>query len=154
MDSGEATDAQSDQIAGFEPPGCGGPGDDARRRQHGSGRREAAAEATPTPSPTPTAPPSGGGSASVVTAPTGTLEPSGEYLNVDVTVTCPVGWTLHGNLYVRQADPGGAGNFSVACMGTSQVGRARVVKGNRFTLGNATATAYVTIARGALRTSA
>ena len=102
----------------------------------------------PTASPAPTAPPSGGGSATVVIAPTGTLEPSGEYLNVDVTVTCPVGWTVQmSNLYVRQADPGGAGSFSVACTGTAQVGHARVVNGNRFTLGNGTATAYVTISR-------
>ena len=102
----------------------------------------------PTPSPAPTAPPSGGGSATVAIAPTGILEPSGEYLNVDVTVTCPIGWTVQmSNLYVRQADPGGAGSFSVACTGTPQVGRARVVNGNRFTLGNATATAYVTISR-------
>jgi len=102
---------------------------------------------SPSPSASPSAPPPSG-SATVVIAPSGTLEPSGEYLNVDVTATCPVGWTLQvGNLYVRQADPGGAGSFSVACTGTPQVGHARVVNGNRFTLGTATATAYVTIAR-------
>ena len=101
----------------------------------------------PTPSPTPTAT-SGSGSATVVIAPSGTLEPSGEYANVDVTATCPVGWTLKlGSLYIRQADPGGAGTFSVACSGTPQAARARVVNGNRFTLGNATATAYLTITR-------
>ena len=100
----------------------------------------------PTPGPTPTAPPSG--SASVVIAPSGTLEPSGVYANVDVTATCPVGWTVKmGSLYVRQLEPGGAGSFSVACTGTPQVARARVVNGNRFTLGDATATAYLTIER-------
>jgi hypothetical protein len=101
----------------------------------------------PPPSPTPTAS-LPADSASVQIAPTGTLEPSGVYLNVDVTVTCPVGWTVSmSNLYVRQAEPGGVGSFSVACTGTAQVGRARVVNGNRYTLGSATATAYVTIAR-------
>ena len=76
---------------------------------------------SPTPSPTPTAPPSGGGSATVVIAASGTLEPSGEYLNVDVTATCPVGWTSKlGSLNVRQVNPGGAGTFSVACTGTPQ----------------------------------
>ncbi len=100
---------------------------------------------TPTPTPGPTLP---AGSATVEIAPSGTLEPSGEYLNVDVTATCPVGWTWsRGSLYVRQADPGGAGSFSVACTGAPQVGHARVVNGNQFTLGNATATAYVTISR-------
>jgi hypothetical protein len=100
---------------------------------------------TPTPTPTATVP---AGSATVEIAPSGTLEPSGEYANVDVTATCPVGWTSKsGSLYVRQVNPGGAGTFSVACTGTPQVVRARVVNGNRFTLGNATATAYLTIVR-------
>jgi hypothetical protein len=67
---------------------------------------------------------------------------------VDVTVTCPVGWTwTRGSLYVRQVEPGGAGSFSASCTGTPQVARARVVNGNKWTLGNATATAFVTIAR-------
>src|SRR5688572_8709711 len=102
----------------------------------------------PTASPVPTAPPSGGGSATVVIAASGTLEPSGQYLNVDVTVTCPVGWTSKlGSLNVRQVNPGGSGTFTVACTGTPQVARARVVNGNRYTLGNATATAYLTIER-------
>lgn len=100
---------------------------------------------SPTPSPTPTTP---SGSATVVIAPSGTLEPSGEYTNVDVTATCPVGWTSKlGSLYVRQVNPGGVGTFSVACTGTPQVARARVVNGNRFTLGDATATAHLTIER-------
>ena len=99
------------------------------------------------PPPSASAPPPSG-SATVDIAPSGTLEPSGQYLNADVTVTCPVGWTVQmSNLYVRQADPGGAGSFSATCTGAAQVGHARVVNGNRFTLGNATATAYVTISR-------
>ena len=65
-----------------------------------------------------------------------------------MTVTCPTGWTLsRGSLYIRQADPGGAGTFTASCTGTPQVVHARVVNGNKWTLGNATATAYVTIAR-------
>jgi hypothetical protein len=106
----------------------------------------------PSPSPSPSAsapsPSSPSVSTSVEIAPSGTLEPSGEYANVDVTATCPVGWTSKsGSLYLRQVNPGGAATFSVACAGTPQVVRARVVNGNRFTLGNATATAYLTIER-------
>jgi hypothetical protein len=102
----------------------------------------------PTPSPAPTAPPSGGGSASVVIAPTGTLEPSGEYANVDVTATCPVGWTWSsGWLYVLHGNLGGSGSFGGSCTGTPQVAHARVVNGNRFTLGDWTATAYLNIVR-------
>jgi hypothetical protein len=94
----------------------------------------------PAPSPTPTI--------SIQIAATGTLEPSRQYANVDVTVTCPEGWTLsRGSLYVRQADPGGAGSFTASCTGTPQVARARVVNGNKWTLGDATATAFVTITR-------
>lgn len=101
----------------------------------------------PTPSPAPTAP-SSGGSATVVIAAAGGLEPSGEYANVDVTVTCPVGWTVKsGGLHLRQVNPGGVGSFSAACTGAAQVARARVVNGNRFTLGSATGTAYLTIER-------
>lgn len=105
----------------------------------------------PTPTPTPTAtstptPPSV--SVTVEIAPTGTLEPSRQYSTVDVTVTCPVGWTwVRGGLFVRQADPGGAGSFSASCTGSPQVVRVRVVNGNKWTLGNATAQAFVTIAR-------
>ena len=100
------------------------------------------------PSPAPTAPPSGGGSATVALPPSGTLEPSGEYANVDVTATCPVGWTVKfAGVTLRQGNPGGSGTFSVACTGTPQVARSRVVNGNRFTLGNATAIAHMTIER-------
>jgi hypothetical protein len=99
----------------------------------------------PSPSPTPSSP---AVSASVEIAASGTLEPNGVYANVDVTATCPVGWTWSsGSLYVLQNDRGGAGSFSVPCTGTPQVGQARVVNGNRFTLGNWTAKAYVTIVR-------
>jgi hypothetical protein len=105
----------------------------------------------PTPTPTATATPAPtlpAGSATVEIAPTGTLEPSRQYSNVDVTVTCPTGWTwVRGGLYVRQADPGGSGSFSASCNGSPQVVRVRVVNGNKWTLGNATAQAFVTIAR-------
>ena len=102
---------------------------------------------SPTPSPAPTTP-SGGVSASVVIAPTGTLEPSGEYANVDVTAMCPVGWTFSsGWLYVLHGSLGGSGSFSGSCTGFPQVGHSRVVNGNRFTLGDWTATAYLNITR-------
>ena len=42
---------------------------------------------------------------------------------------------------------GGGGTFSASCTGTAQVARSRAVNGNRFTLGNWNASAYVTIAR-------
>jgi hypothetical protein len=107
----------------------------------------------PTPTPTPTAtptptPPAPSTQATVEIAPSGTLEPSGEYANVDVTVTCPVGWTWsYGRLYVLRGDLGGAGTFSATCTGTAQTATARVVNGNRFQLGDWTATAYVGITR-------
>ena len=102
---------------------------------------------SPTPTPTPTAPPQSG-VATVQIAPTGTLEPSGEYANVDVTVTCPVGWTWkQGSLYVLRDSLGGAASFSASCTGAPQTVRARVVNGNRFQLGDWTATAYVDITR-------
>ena len=68
----------------------------------------AAVDAKRPPPPPPPPPPSGGGSATVVIAPSGTLEPSGEYLNVDVTVTCPVGWTSAAST-VRQRPPAAPG---------------------------------------------
>ena len=111
----------------------------------------------PTPTPTPTAtstptPPSV--SATVEIAPTGTLEPSRQYSNVAVTVTCPEGWTwTRGSLYVRQSDPGGSGSFTASCTGTPQVAHSRVVNGNKWVLGAATATAFVTIARSGRETT-
>ena len=100
----------------------------------------------PPPSPPP---PSGSPSISIAIAPAGTLEPSGEYANVDVTVTCPEGWTwVSGHFNLLHSDrAGGGGTFSASCTGTAQVARSRAVNGNRFTLGNWNASAYVTIAR-------
>ena len=68
---------------------------------------------------------------------------------MDVTVTCPVGWTwVSGHLNLLHSDrAGGGGTFSASCTGTAQVARSRAVNGNRFTLGNWNASAYVTIAR-------
>jgi hypothetical protein len=100
----------------------------------------------PPPPPPPTTAPSG--SVIIAIAASGILEPSRQYAVVDVTVTCPTGWTVtQGSLYIRQATPGGAGTFPATCTGAPQVVRARVVNGNKWTLGNATATAYVTISR-------
>ena len=105
---------------------------------------------TPTPTPTPTAtPPLPAPSVALEIAPTGTLEPSGEYANVDVTVTCPVGWSWSdGWLNLLRPDRiGGGGTFSLTCTGTAQVGRVRAVNGNRFLLGDWTASAHVVIKR-------
>ncbi len=68
---------------------------------------------------------------------------------MDVTVTCPVGWTwVSGHFNLLHSDrAGGGGTFSASCTGTAQVARSRAVNGNRFTLGNWNASAYVTIAR-------
>ncbi len=98
------------------------------------------------PPPPPTSAPSG--STTIAIAASGTLEPNRQYAVVDVTFTCPAGSTLvRGSLYIRQADPGGAGTFPGSCTGTSQLVHARVVNGNKWTLGNATATAYLTTKR-------
>jgi hypothetical protein len=99
------------------------------------------------PKPPPPPPPSSP-SITIAIAPSGTLEPSGDYANVDVTVTCPEGWTWSsGHLNLLQGDRGGGGTFTVPCTGTAQVGHSRVVNGNRFSLGNWNATAYVRIVR-------
>jgi hypothetical protein len=104
------------------------------------------------PPPKPTSPPA---TPTVAIAPTGTLEPSGEYANVDVTVTCAVGWTWsYGRLYVLHDSLGGSGTFSAACTGTPQVARSRVVNGNRFTLGDWTATVYVGVTRNGQQVTA
>jgi hypothetical protein len=115
----------------------------------GTGTAAAKRPPKPSPSPAPTAAASlPAGSASVQVAPTGTLEPSGEYANVVVTATCPVGWTFSaGWLYVLHDSLGGSGSFSVSCTGAPQVVRSRVINGNRFTLGDWTATAYLNISR-------
>jgi hypothetical protein len=101
----------------------------------------------PTPTPSPTAPPPTG-SVTIEIAPSGILEPNRQYANVNVTVTCPTGWTwVRGGLTIRQSEPGGSGSFSASCTGTAQVVPSRVVNGNKWTLGNATALAFATIAR-------
>ena len=100
------------------------------------------------PKPSPTAPPPASATIAIEIAPTGTLEPSRQYLNVDVTVTCPVGWTwVRGSTNVRQGTPGGSGSFTASCTGTPQVAHSRVVNGNKWTLGDATALAFVTISK-------
>src|SRR5688500_6201421 len=102
----------------------------------------------PSPSASPSASPPPPGSVMIEIAPSGTLEPDMVYANVDATVTCPVSWTFSsGHLNVLQGDRGGGGTFTVPCTGTAQVGRSRVVNGNRFSLGNWSATAYVRIVR-------
>lgn len=104
------------------------------------------------PKPPPTQPPSA--SVAIEIAAAGTLEPSRQYANVDVTVTCPVGWTwVRGGLSIRQSEPGGAGSFQASCTGSPEAVRVRVVNGNKWTLGNATATAHVTIARNGQESS-
>ena len=104
---------------------------------------------TPTPSPSPSAPPSV--AATVEVAATGTLAPNRESAVANVTATCPVGWTVSsGSLYIldpARPGAGGAGSFSVPCTGTPQVAQARAVNGNRWTLGDWTATAYLHIQR-------
>jgi hypothetical protein len=110
----------------------------------------------PAPKPTPTAPSgSGPGSASVQISSRGTLEPSGEYANVDVTVTCAVGSTWsYGYLYVLRGSLGGSGTFSASCTGAAQVVHSRVVNGNRYQLGDWTATAYIGITRNGQQATA
>jgi hypothetical protein len=101
----------------------------------------------PTPSAAPTLPPPPTGSAPTITiAPTATLEPDQVYANIDVTVTCAVGSTFtNGWTYILQNDRGGSGTFTSTCTGAPQVARSRVVNGNRFTLGNWTARAFVRV---------
>jgi hypothetical protein len=109
----------------------------------------AAAKKPPPPGPPPSP------SVSVSIAPTGTLAPNGESAVVGVTVTCPVGWTWsYGRLYVLHGDLGGAGTFTASCIGTPQVAHATAINGNRFTLGDWTATAYVGIQRNGQQVTA
>jgi hypothetical protein len=101
----------------------------------------AAAARKPKPTPPPPSP-----TVTVAVNPSGMVEPNGQYVSVDVTVTCPIGWTWdYGRLYVLRGDQGGAGTFTASCTGTAQVARARVVNGMGFELGDWTATAYVGI---------
>ncbi|MDF2733900.1 MAG: beta,4-xylanase, family [Chloroflexota bacterium] len=106
----------------------------------------------PTPSPTPTvAPPPA--APTITIASTGSLEPDQVYANIDVTVTCAVGSTFtNGWIYILQNDRGGSGSFTTTCTGTPQVARSRVVNGNRFTLGNWTARAFVRVTKNGQQT--
>jgi hypothetical protein len=119
----------------------------------GSTATVAAKKPSPPPSPPP---PSGTPTISISIAPTASLEPSGEYANIDVTVTCTFGWTFsQGWIYIFQpGDPGGSGTFNGTCTGTPQVGHARVVNGNRIELGSADAQAFVRVAKNGTQVTA
>jgi hypothetical protein len=105
------------------------------------------------PKPPPPPPPSP--TIQIEIAASGMLEPNRQYAHVDVTVTCPAGWTwTRGGLYVRQADPGGSGSFAASCTGAPQTVHTRVVNGNKWVLGTATATAFVTISQNGQETTA
>jgi hypothetical protein len=107
----------------------------------------------PTPSPTPTLPPQPPSAPTITIASTGTLEPDQVYANIDVTVTCAVGSTFsNGWIYILQNDRGGSGTFTSTCTGAPQVARSRVVNGNRFTLGNWTARAFVRVTKNGQQT--
>jgi len=96
--------------------------------------------------PPPPPPPPSGSAPTVSIAATGTLEPDQVYAIVDVTVTCAVGSTVsNGWLYVLHGDLGGSGTFAAPCTGTPQLAHSRVVNGNRFTLGDWTATAHLRV---------
>ena len=113
-----------------------------------------AAKPPPKPPPSPP-PPAPAPSVTVAIAPSGVLEPDGVYANVDVTVTCPVGWTWsNGWLNILQGDRGGGGTFSLSCTGSPQVAHVRAVNGNRFQLGNWSASAYVVIQRNGQQVTA
>jgi hypothetical protein len=115
----------------------------------------AAVDAKRPPKPSPPPSPSPSVSATVEIAASGTLEPNGEYANVDVTATCPVGWTWSNAwLNVLQGDRGGGGTFSVSCTGSPQLVHVRVVTGNRFQLGDWTASAYLVIQRNGQQVTA
>ena len=105
------------------------------------------------PSPPPPPPPPSGSAPTITIAPTATLEPDQVYANIDVTVTCAVGSTFtNGWTYILQNDRGGSGTFTSTCTGTPQVARSRVVNGNRFTLGNWTARAFVRVSKNGQQT--
>jgi hypothetical protein len=107
----------------------------------------------PTPSPTPTLSPPAPPAPTITIASTATLEPDQVYANIDVTVTCAVGSTFtNGWIYILQNDRGGSGTFTSTCTGTPQVARSRVVNGNRFTLGNWTARAFVRVTKNGQQT--
>jgi hypothetical protein len=98
------------------------------------------------PSPPPPPPPPASAAPTITIASTATLEPDQVYANLDVTVTCAAGSTFtNGWTYILQNDRGGSGTYTAACTGTPQVARSRVVNGNRFTLGNWTARAFLRV---------
>jgi hypothetical protein len=98
--------------------------------------------------PKPAPPPPSGSAPTITIAPTATLEPDQVYANLDVTVTCAVGSTFtNGWTNILQNDRGGSGTFTSTCTGTPQVARSRVVNGNRFTLGNWSARAFLRVTR-------
>jgi hypothetical protein len=100
------------------------------------------------PSPAPPPPPPSGSAPTITIAATATLEPDQVYANLDVTITCAAGSTFtDGWTYILQNDRGGSGSFTSTCTGTPQVARSRVVNGNRFTLGNWTAKAFLRVSR-------
>ena len=106
------------------------------------------------PSPPPPPPPGPGPAAPTITiAPTASLEPDQVYANIDVTVTCAVGSTFtSGWIYILHGDLGGSGTFTSTCTGSPQVAHSRVVNGNRFTLGEWTATAFVRVSKNGQQT--
>ena len=115
----------------------------------GSAATVAAKKPSPPPPPTPAPPPPSGSAPTITIAPTATLEPDQVYANLDVTVTCAVGSTFtNGWTYILKSDgTGGSGTYTSTCTGTPQVARSRVVNGNRFTLGNWNAKAYLRVSR-------
>ena len=113
------------------------------------GSTAAVAARKPTQPPPPPPPPPDSGSIVIQIAPTATLEPDQVYANIDVTVTCAVGSTFsNGWIYILDQNArGGSGTFTSTCTGTPQVARSRVVNGNRFTLGDWTARAFVRVSK-------
>jgi hypothetical protein len=113
------------------------------------GTATAAAKKPSPPSPPPPPPPTTP-AASVAVAPTGVMSPDRFHVAVDVTATCPSDWTfVQGWFYILLPDrTGGSGTFTVACTGAPQVAHANVVNGNKFTLGDWTALAYLRIQQG------
>jgi hypothetical protein len=113
------------------------------------GSTAAVAAKKPTPPPPPPPPPPESVTIAIQIAPTATLEPDQVYANVDVTVTCAVGATFsNGWIYILDANNrGGSGTFTSTCTGAPQVARSRVVNGNRFTLGDWNARAFVRVSK-------
>lgn len=110
-------------------------------------------KSSPSPSPAPAV-----AAVTVEVAPSGALAPNRESALVDVAASCPVGWTwAYGYLYILNTDnsgTGGSGSFSLPCTGTPQIAHVRAINGNRWTLGNWTAGAYVGIERNGQQVTA